>query len=945
MGGLSSEERIILHLERFIRFTDAYDAPFGMCQDGMADELGMLRNNISRTLSKLIEDGVVSERLAHIQGFRRRRKVYALTSKGMTIASTIKSKIMGEPVRFVDSDGIIKEMRCMDVSQRTGLDPFQILEIARKGEVIRCDERKPPLPPGERFVRIVDDMPRCERFFSRGKEIEMIRNSLSRSCVAIHGIPGIGKTTLAVRAIQGLDTHLLWRTVREWDTPRSLLVDLGSFLSRIGRSNLGRVMVKRRVEWGEIFASLTADVSKINERVIVVFDDVDKIWNKEVCTLFRILLDISRRTTLRVITTSRKELDFYTERDTLTSVCDVHLQGLDPEGARMLLSNIPDEMKDGIYEETGGHPLYLELINARGLHEGKKDLHSFISREVFEQLGERELDIINTLAIHRIPVQIDVIGEDAERINALRSLITKSLVMEVQGSAYTLHRVIAQGAIERLGKDTICALHRSAAEYYDKKIRSGEVTPEFVIERAYHLVESGEYAEGVRGLVPFARELFELGYSDLGDIIGKIPEDTLPPEEYAFVLLLTAYSELDEGDLQGAVKAYTECLTHAEKLWNEEKVASLMEEIADTLESLKNYTESIELHRGAIQRFDRVGNIRGSARSHILLGRALRQAGDPYSAVREYKIAIETLTRINEKPGLSAAWHNLAIAYMDLGELDKASDALKKALSYTTPGTEGEARVHLSFADLYKKIGDDARVLEEIAKARKISIASKNDHLLIECEREIARYHFEKKEWKKGVAVLKGTEGILERKSIPRRVVLGVVEELIEGYYHAGEFNTAKKYIDRALSLVRSDDPVLARLYLQLSEIEEKTGNMEKALEVLKLGEGSAREISGARIAYALRRSELEISLGKLEDALKSAKEGISIASRHGENYALARGHELMGYTYEKMGHPQKALTELEEAINRFEDLNEFDKVNSIQERIRRLKSETRGGV
>jgi len=937
MPNLSSEERIILHIERFVRFAEAFDVPFALCQDGIADELQMLRNNVSRTLSSLLEDCIVIERLAHIQGLRRRRKVYTLTTKGANTSSSIKARVLQEKAKFIDSDGLAKELGVGDISSRTGMEPFQVMEIARKGEAIAAKGAPTAKPSTPGLIRIREEMPRCERFVSREREVMVVQDAIASSCVVVFGIAGIGKSTLVARSIGALDSHLFWRNVREWDTPRSLLTDIGSFFARIGRTNLDSLLSKRHAEWGETLASIITDLSKIDTGVIMVFDDVDKAWSKEMRTLFKILLDVSRRSTLRLITTSRKEMDFYDERDTLSSVSELMVEGLGPEGSVLMLPNIPAERRAEVYKETGGHPLYLELVNARGVHEGRRDLHSFMDREIFAQLSEAERRMVNALAVHRIPVPPDAIAESEQGMETLRSLSARCTVTEVQGPAYQLHPVIAQALLERMAKDAKQALNRSAAKFYGDQIKSGESVPEYVIEHAYHLVQCGENAEAVRSMTPFARELIELGYTDVGDIIGMIPRGSLKPEDYAFVLLMTAYTELEEGDAQAALKAYTECLEHAEKLWGEGEVASLMEGMASTMEALKKYNESAGMQRAAIRKFDRVGNVRGSARSHILLGRTLRLAGDLHGAVKEYKTAIELLSKVNERAGLSAAWHNLAIASENLGELREAEGAFRKALSFAGEGTENAAKIHASLADFYKKTGSDAKAEEEFSKARRSSIESGYEEGLIDTELAIARSHAERREWQKGITLLKQIHAKVEKGDHTGAMALRVMELLIHAYYASRDFGAAKEWTKRAIAAAKENDEVLARLHLQLSDIDEAMGNKAQALEALVKGERFAQKIPGARIAYALRKSELQLALGKEDESLSSAKEALATASREREHYAMARAHELTGEAYAKKGEKKLALNEFEQAIDDFERADEPERAAMVRNRVKKL--------
>ena len=53
--------------------------PWEVCQPGIAEGVGVSRAHASLELLYLIEEGIVGEKLAHVEGSHKRRKVYYLT--------------------------------------------------------------------------------------------------------------------------------------------------------------------------------------------------------------------------------------------------------------------------------------------------------------------------------------------------------------------------------------------------------------------------------------------------------------------------------------------------------------------------------------------------------------------------------------------------------------------------------------------------------------------------------------------------------------------------------------------------------------------------------------------------------------------------------------------------------------------------------------------------
>lgn len=149
MTGLTVAERIIVHLGRFIGHCDEYSAPVDVSQNGISQAVRISRAHAAIELKKLKETGMVTEGLAHIKGSRQRRKVYNLTSAGMSRAEQIRN--------FAEEEGI-------DVSSLLDLarcDPVvfwdSLTEDERPVFTLACVFRGPfdPAVIGETGLRLV----------------------------------------------------------------------------------------------------------------------------------------------------------------------------------------------------------------------------------------------------------------------------------------------------------------------------------------------------------------------------------------------------------------------------------------------------------------------------------------------------------------------------------------------------------------------------------------------------------------------------------------------------------------------------------------------------------------------------------------------------------------------------------------------------------------------
>ena len=76
---ISVEKRIILHLTDYIENKNKTEVVNDITQFGIANAVAIRLEHVSRSVKRLVVDGSVFVRSAHIRGLNRRRKAYFLT--------------------------------------------------------------------------------------------------------------------------------------------------------------------------------------------------------------------------------------------------------------------------------------------------------------------------------------------------------------------------------------------------------------------------------------------------------------------------------------------------------------------------------------------------------------------------------------------------------------------------------------------------------------------------------------------------------------------------------------------------------------------------------------------------------------------------------------------------------------------------------------------------
>jgi len=120
LTSLTSKDRILLYLTDFQNMEDRYELPADLTQQSIAYGTGVQRKHLSQYLNDLIEELLISERKAHIQGMKQRMNGYYLTSAGFARASSLRSRI-GDVTVSVRMNGKLKDMMVKDIDDATSV--------------------------------------------------------------------------------------------------------------------------------------------------------------------------------------------------------------------------------------------------------------------------------------------------------------------------------------------------------------------------------------------------------------------------------------------------------------------------------------------------------------------------------------------------------------------------------------------------------------------------------------------------------------------------------------------------------------------------------------------------------------------------------------------------------------------------------------------------------
>lgn len=102
---LTTKERILVHLLNFPSALDAAEVPSELTQGGIAALATVDLRHFAQYVRPLVQEGLVLERTARVEGTLQRQKVYLLTERGSGRATGIQNRVLSALVSVRDGSG------------------------------------------------------------------------------------------------------------------------------------------------------------------------------------------------------------------------------------------------------------------------------------------------------------------------------------------------------------------------------------------------------------------------------------------------------------------------------------------------------------------------------------------------------------------------------------------------------------------------------------------------------------------------------------------------------------------------------------------------------------------------------------------------------------------------------------------------------------------------
>lgn len=704
--------RIMLLLYENHKFVDQYEVPEQVSQNGIANELNLRQNHVSRALNELISEGLIFSRSSHVKGVFRRRRVYFLTRKGISEMEKFVQELSSKKILVRNLAGELREYTLKSIAEELrhhlGYPStyHQILTKYYNGIEVDfsfLNKRKKT----DENARLFKNLPVNKQFYGRTSETTEVVQTISElksKIIIVISIAGQGKTTFLTHIISKIkDRPFLWTELNEYTRPSNIFNDWAYFLKENQKINLynylGSTAKLNLQDAVKMFVKDTIDLEPI-----IMIDDFHKA-EPNVKKIFSLLkTQIIPENKISFIISSREKPGFYNRKDLKITklVKEIELEGLDRESANMILlaRGLPETELATAYKLTKGHPLALELYTpsfSLDSESSNLEFNTYLGEEILKDLSKPEIGVVKLASIFKRPVSsVAFFFDPAINQEILDRLSNKLILRKYQNGTYDIHDLIKSYFLNRMTGFEKQKFLSIASDYY-----SNSGSEKDLLDYLHILYESDRRDGFINAVLENSEFLLSQGYSQVGEYVSDINESEVSKIDRIRLLILKCDIALLEDKNNLARNHLKRGLELCDGLFQSKLKPKMKDDIVHLVSKIYNRSAEISKSEGRLDQ-----------------------------TIIEHKKSIRLNRKYNNKSGEGKALNNLAIAYRERGELDLALESLEKAqkIFLNLNNQPALALVLVNIGDLYllKKKYNKAMNYFQLAEGKALKNASIN---------------------------------------------------------------------------------------------------------------------------------------------------------------------------------------------------------------------------
>ncbi len=671
---LKNRERILLHLSKFKSDVDMFNAPFYITQDGVAEVIGIGRNNIPREMKKLIEEGLVESKKARVRGLKNRRAVYFLTSNGMIEAKKIRESLQDIYVNVISFSGEKKTVLLREVPRLYGID--FITAAINLDKELNLDLVRIMRKNGRR-VHYIEENFTVKRFYGRKRELKIIKEWMNsnKKILVVNGLPGMGKTTLILKFVKEhlKERDVLFIRLSKYKELVDILHQFAEFFSKMGNPKLEKYLRThgKSVDFEINLNNAMMIIKDSCTDAVMIFDNIEEAQPR-VRTFIQTLLDNVEDKRCKIILVG-VGAEGIIRPSQLGKVQEIYISELSEEDALSMLRDegVPEKVAFQIISEYGGIPLILELAKAND----HKMIREFLFRGILNNMSPEERRAVEFASVFRREFKMNALLLNNVEYPIIYSLINKNILREMEYEVFSLHRLLRNFIYNRLPESNKKNYHLLAARYF---LEEGDI-----LEAVYHYTRGGKY---LRANMLLAENYERYLFSRSGEV-RQLAMD-----------ILNSYAEVSED--------------HEWLLYG--VIGDTYKVSGEWDKAIENYTKALKLSSG--KDCDYMGMISWK------IAEIYGKQSDVDAGIQTVHDALKCASRIVDKKVVARLHYILGNLELQQGDVDDAKEAFLKALEIgeTAYNLEIIGFAHLGLGRVYKYVGDYENALDNFFKASRI---------------------------------------------------------------------------------------------------------------------------------------------------------------------------------------------------------------------------------
>ncbi|MGA1839050.1 MAG: tetratricopeptide repeat protein [bacterium] len=719
------------------------------------------------------------------------------------------------------------------------------------GEVVNlAKEPQAPLEPRGKPRAFYAGVSYLEQgFVGRRSDLCALRGKIreGQTGIAICGLGGIGKSTLATRLLErlhweeGMDIMVFQKEVSPEQVVSSLGDTLGGECSRIGKSP--------DLPWGKKLTALHNTWPE--KKIALLFDNFEdnqhhdgSIKDQEVRKMLTALSAIDRKRLLLIITTRYWPDILYRH-----NLGDMGLTGSIKKMYRYpALRELDLSIKKEIYDRLGGQPRSLELLAGllrtmektwdtvkHRVSEVEEDARQDLMLDIlWEELSHKERDLLKRIWVYRLPVDEDALTLQAQERPVdthIASLADRSLIHagkdEEDVFRYFIHRLTAGYVKDRVTDEEARDAHRVAARYYEYRLRNQEKDIDIFLEARYHHLGAGNLRRAAE--IAFAAEgpLRIWGHIERARQLNQETLERAPDERtHAIALHNLGIIEQGQGEYEKALSMYEEARKIAERIGDVAGVSASYHNIGAIYQDRGDYDKALSMFEESRKIKERIGDVAGLSKSYHHIGVIYQDRGDYDKALSMFEESRKIAERIGDVAGVSKSYHQIGRIYQYRGDYDKALSMFEESrkIKERIGDVAGVSNSFHQIGIIYQVRGDYDKAFSMYEESRKIFERIGDVAGVSASYHQIGRIYQYRGDYDKALSMFEESRKIKER--------IGDVAGLAFSYGQMGvlfeekeNYEAALEYTLKAFSIVSQIGSSHIQLAVtQLKRLQKKMG-------------------------------------------------------------------------------------------------------------------------